>query len=632
MKKVLAVLMVLVVIFLSLPVSAEGKSESVRIIMSHDIHSYFVKSKTAEDGKIRENGGAARLKTILEQYKDENSVYLDGGDFSMGTLLQAGFTDNAYELRILGELGCDVTTFGNHEFDFGDDSLAKMLRSAIASGDKLPQIVESNMVTDGELSENGKELIGALNEYGAKKYTVLKVGNVRMAVFGLFGIDSLSCAPTTEMEFENYIDAAEKTVKTIKEKENPDLIVCVSHGGTAGDGKTGEDIDLAKKVPDIDVILSGHTHTVYDEPVKVGKTLIASCGEYLKYVGVMDISVRDGEVTLTEYKNVPCDETVKENEEIAEKVNGYKQHINETYLKDEKCGFDDVISHSDFDFMTLGEMSETHGEYPFGNLIADSYIYEAKRNGIDDIDVAMVGLGTVRGSFTKGDITTADAFEKCSLGVGADKSAGHPIVAAYITGKELKLMCELDASLGPMVSYIKMSYSGLSFTFNTKRALLDRVTEVHLVRPDGTAEEIDDEKLYKVSCNMYAANMLGMLNGLTYGILKIVPKYADGTEITDMYDVSLKTEDGREIKEWTAFKNYLMSFPEKDGVPNIPDEYRDTSGRKIKVAEGGLAIVKNPGAVTIAVISVPVIAALIILLIIFAARGRKKKKKLSETV
>ena len=84
-------------------------------------------------------------------------------------------------------------------------------------------------------------------------------------------------------------------------------------------------------------------------------------------------------------------------------------------------------------------MYATHGEYPFGNLIADSYIYEAKRNGIDDIDVALVGLGTVRNTFGKGDITTADAFEVCSLGVGSDGSAGHPIISAYITGKELKL-------------------------------------------------------------------------------------------------------------------------------------------------------------------------------------------------
>ena len=75
--------------------------------------------------------------------------------------------------------------------------------------------------------------------------------------------------------------------------------------------------------------------------------------------------------------------------------------------------------------------------------------------------MAAVGLGTIRNSIRKGDITTANVFEMCSLGVGSDMSAGHPLVIVYITGEELKLLAELDASLGPMVSSVKMSFRGL---------------------------------------------------------------------------------------------------------------------------------------------------------------------------
>lgn len=462
MKKRIFCLILASILFLSvLPASAAGETKEIRILFTHDIHSHFVPAKGLVDGQEREYGGAARLMTLLKQNRTENSVYLDAGDFSMGTLLQASYSTDAYELRLLGDLGCDVTTFGNHEFDYGDEAVAQMLDAARASGDPLPQIVQSNMVTDGELTEEQKPLVESMKEYGVKKYTVLDVNGVKVAVFGLFGIDSLECTPTTKMEFESYLATAKKTVQQIKENEAPDLIVCLSHSGTAGDGKNGEDITLAKRVPGIDVILSGHSHGKYDQPVTVEKTLIVASGAYLINLGVLDLTIDAQGVRCKSHKLLPCDGTVEDDPELKAQLDGYIRHVNETYLSDEQVGYTDVICRSDFDFMPLEEMESTHQEYPFGDLIADSYLYEARRNGIDDIDVALVGLGTIRGSFRKGDITTADAFEMCSLGVGADGSAGHPVVAAYITGRELKLIAELDASFGPMLSYIKMSYAGL---------------------------------------------------------------------------------------------------------------------------------------------------------------------------
>lgn len=177
-------------------------------------------------------------------------------------------------------------------------------------------------------------------------------------------------------------------------------------------------------------------------------------------------------------------------------------------------------------------------------------------------------------------------------------------------------MCELDASLGPMVSSIKMSYSGLAYTFNEKRAILDRVTDVHLVRPDGSIEQIQDDKLYRVACNMYAANMLGMLNGLTKGILKIEPKYADGTPVEDFYTCSLVDEGGNEVKEWVAFRDYLMSFePGDDGVPVIPSAYQGTQYRKVKVHIGGLSVLKDAGLSTIVLNIVGLVAMVLVAII-----------------
>lgn len=625
MKRMMSLLLPLIfaVLFCTAFCGAEGEEKELKILFTHDIHSYFITAETVtSDGRVLVNGGAARLKTLLDENLDENTIYLDAGDFSMGTMLQAGYSTDAYELRLLGLLGCTATTFGNHEFDQGGYGAAKMLRAGLTSGDPLPLFLCSNLDFSGTLTDEQQTLQQALKDYGASDAAIVNVNGLKVGLFGLLGLNGIEDSPTSGMRFINYIEAAKTTARKLKD-QGADLIVCLSHSGTDGDGANGEDIELAKAVPEINVIISGHSHSAYAQPALVGGTFVASCGEYLANLGSMTLTVANGKVTVKDYRLIPCDETVSEDAEIAGIVEKYKQSIRENYLADEDCDFDQVICRSEFDFMTLDEMYATHQEYPLGNLIADSYLYEARRNGINDIDVALVGLGTIRGAFPKGDITVAEAFEICSLGVGADGSAGHPILACWITGKELKLLVQLDASLGAMVSSIKMSYAGLRYTFNTERLILDRAYDIRLVREDGSLEEIEDGRMYKVACNMYAANMLGMLNGLTKGILSIVPKAQDGTPVENKYDFSLINEQGKEIKEWVAFKNYLSSFPEKDGVPTIPERYATQEGRKEKISVGGFMILAQPGLVTWIVI----ILVIVILTIIVILTHKKRKTR-----
>ena len=583
LKRILSIIMAVIMLTgtFALAGYAEDKNE-LNIMFIHDSHDYLYPTTTMEGGSIIEHGGAAKLATVIKENADENTIFLDGGDFSMGTLYQAAYSTDAYELRNLGICGCDVTTFGNHEFDYGAKGAAQMLRAAVASGNPLPQIVQSNIDLSGELTAEQADFKKACEEYGVKENTILKCAGYKIGLFGLVGIDCIDCIQT-DLKYIDYIKSAKEQVKNL-EAEDCDIIIAISHSGTNGDGKKGEDIDLAKKVPGIDVIISGHTHTVYSEPVKVKDTLIVSCGEYLKNVGKLTVSLENGKIQVKDYKLIPLDSSVKEDAETKARFEEYKEHINNTYLKDSEP-FDKVIAHSNFDFIGLDEMYGTHQEYPLGDLIADSYIYEAEKNGITDIDVALVGLGTVRSSFKKGDITVADAFEVCSLGVGADGSAGHPLVAAYVKGKDLKLLVELDASLGELVSSIKMSYSGLKYTFNTKRMILTRVTDLAIDRGNGQYEKIENNKLYKVVANMYALNMLDMVNGLTKGIISISPRDKDGNVITDFYSHSLKDTDGNEIKEWVAFKDYLESFDVgESGYPEIPDVYASAQGRKVKIS------------------------------------------------
>ncbi|MDO5445380.1 MAG: 5'-nucleotidase C-terminal domain-containing protein [Eubacteriales bacterium] len=625
-KKTFALLLALILLAGIFPFESFAENETrLRILYTGDIHSNFEK--------------AGRLKTLIDQLSDENTIYLDSGDYAMGTLLQAGFSTDAYELRLLGKLGCDVVTVGNHEWDYGGFGFADHLNTAVkyaAEGEALPRYVQSNLDFSGELTDEQAAVKNALDNYGSADYTILNVNGKKIAVFGVLGLEAIDDSPTSGMKFSGYIDRSAAIVKELKEKEDPDCIICLSHSGTAGDGKTGEDFDLINIVSGIDVVISGHSHTAYPEVIQTNGSLLVSSGANMDYLGKLDISLGNDGITLIESELIPIDDSLEPDPEIDELLREFNDHISETYLSEYNVSPDQVIARSPISFMPLDEMYSVHQEYPLGNLIADSYLYEAERNGITDIDVAAVGLGTIRGSFSEGDITVADAFEICSLGVGSDGSAGHPILAGYITGKELKLLCELDASLGPLVSSIKMSYSGLKMKFNEKRVLLDQTTDIVLVRKDGTEEKIDDDKLYCIAANTYAANMLGMVNDLTVGILKIVIKDKDGNPVDDLYQLALKDKNDKEIKEWAAFMNYLKSFDEVNGVPEIPEElYGEPLGRKVKISKGGLAVISDPGTSTfllggLIILLIAIIVLLIILikkLVRAISLHRQKKKK-----
>ena len=121
--------------------------KSVDILFFHDTHSHLDSFSTNMDGKEISVGGFARIKSLINLYKSYNpeTLILDAGDFSMGTLVQAIFSTESAELRMLGELGCEATTFGNHEFDYRSKGLAGALDAAVDSGEPVPALVLCNI-------------------------------------------------------------------------------------------------------------------------------------------------------------------------------------------------------------------------------------------------------------------------------------------------------------------------------------------------------------------------------------------------------------------------------------------------------------------------------------------------------
>ncbi len=622
------------------PVCAQeaAPGTAVDIVFTHDTHSHLNTFTTMVDGLETELGGFARMNTLIEAQRAQNpdTLVIDGGDFSMGTLIQTVFETQAAELRMLGYLGCDVTTLGNHEFDYRSKGLANMLTSAQASGDAVPAMVVCNvdwdtMEAEG-LTEGQQRLKDAFTAYGVSDYTVLEKGDVDIAVVGVFGKDALACAPTCELKFEDPIEAVKQTVADIKANEDVDMIVCVSHSGTWEDESKSEDELLAKAVPDLDLILSGHTHTELEKPIQHGSTYVVSCGEYGKNLGELTLTQQaDGRWAMSAYELIPITSDIAVHAATQQTIDSFMDTVDTDYLARFGYTKDQVLAENDIVFSTQKDLENIHEEHNLGDIIADAYVYAVENAaGYDGVpvDLAVVPSGTVRDTYARGDITVEQVFNSFSLGIGADGVPGYPLISVYLTGREIRTAAEIDASVSDFMTTARLYCSGLNFTYNPHRLLLNKVTDVCL-EDDGQRVALEDDKLYRIVADLYSGQMLSAVTDMSYGILAIVPKYADGTPITDFEDVII-TENGRELKAWDSIARYMASFADTDGdgIANVPAYYSTTHGRKlVDTSRSPLALLKNPNKFTAVYAGLLAVAVLLIVLVVLLIRKLVKKAR-----
>ena len=641
-KKILALFLIITMLLpfvMNIPAEAAEKSKQLDVLFTHDTHSHLNSFSTIVDGEQKEVGGFAKLKTLIDEKKKENpdTLILDGGDFSMGTLIQTVYDTEAAELRMLGYLGCDVSTFGNHEFDYRSKGLADMLTVAKNSGETVPSLVVCNVDWDSMekagLSEGQKQIQSAFENYGVKDYVIVQKGDVKIAVVGVFGVDALKCAPTCELLFKDPVESVKKTVEEIKKNETVDMIACVSHSGTWEDEKKSEDEILAKEVPDLDLIVSGHTHSELKEPIQHGNTYIVSCGEYGRNLGSLSMTQKqDGHWELNSYELIPVSEEVEPDQEAQERIDALMDRVDTNYLTNFGYTRDEVLAENDIEFNSLEEMETKHEELNLGDIMSDSYIYSVEHsedyNGTP-VDVAVVPSGCVRDTYTKGDITVEDVYNSFSLGIGTDGLAGYPLIDVYLTGKELKLAAEVDASVSDFMTTARLYCSGLNFTYNPHRMILNKVTDCYLTREDGKRIEIQDDQLYRVVTDLYTGQMLGSVMEMSYGLLKIEPKDKDGNPIENLEDQAIMEGD-KELKAWDAIARYMQSFDDTDGngISNVPEYYETTHGRKVvDDSRNVIDLVKNPNKFSVMIVGIVLVLILIIILLVVLIRKLIKKRR-----
>ncbi len=607
----------------------EVNSDDIAILFTNDIHSNL----EAIDGK----NGFARMNTVIEDTKDkyEKTFVVDAGDFSMGTPFQVIYQEVASEIRMLGEVGIDVTVFGNHEFDHKTQGLTNMLNSAMSSGDTLPHITIANIdweatFADPELESNARDLKDACDNYGIKDYVMIERGGANVAVFGIMGKEADEYAPLSGLIFADQIESAQRVVDEIEKNEDADMIICVSHSGMDSDDlDASEDKILAEEVDGIDFIASGHSHSFFEEPVIANGVVIGAAGEYAEHIGEAIFTKTDNGYDLKSYRIIPLDSGVLEDETILESVAEYRNMIDDNFFDEYNLSIDDVLTYNEYEFTDFTEFGKEQGEEILGNILSDAVVHATKvaeGDEYEEIACAVVPHGVIRASIPIGEVTVEDMFNVLSLGIGPDGVSGYPMVSLYLTGEEIKTAAEIDISVSELMGAARLYTSGVQYTYNPNRLMLNRVTDTVFVLPDGTKEEIIDDQLYRVVADLYSCQMLGAVEDQSFGLLSVTPKDKNGDVVADYEDHIIYMEDGKELKQWHVGVLYMQSF---EGG-KIPEQYSQLEGRKVEVDSTNIfELLKNPnkffwilsGIVTV------VIVLLILVITLIVKRVRKIKNR-----
>jgi 5'-nucleotidase len=605
--------------------AAQGK-KTFTILHTNDLHSNLIGMAPASDytpftlNDDATRGGFARLATLIARRKEARSgqgpvLILDGGDYSMGTAFGAAIRETGGELQLLARMGCDATTFGNHDFDLGPDGTAQAIAVAAKAG-HVPAVVVSNTDFSGD-DPSFAGLKQLAKDGVVRRYIVLERGGMRFGLFGLLGKEAqFYTGGAGAIKFPDPIETAREMVKILRETEKVDVIIALSHGGMekGKDGcfTDGEDVRLPMAVPGIDVVIGAHSHTMLPEPVIVnGRTPVVQTGKYGENLGELVISVDGDQLTVDYYKLHPIDDTIEGDRAIADEIEKLKKIVTKVAFASRGYRIDQPLAIAPRDIPNT--FTDIAASTLLANLCTDAFRKATKA------EIGSTANGLMRAGLTRGKsgvLTVYDVFAVASLGAGVvDTTAGSTLVTGYFNGQELKHMLEfflVDNPAHPGENFPRAS--GMRFRYDMSRPKFDAVTAVEIGDIDRGYQAIDttgkDGRLFSLSCPLYFAMILVAVPKYSKGTLPLVAKNKAGeplkskvdalvdprsgtpdllppTGTIDRASVATAPEQGTslEIKEWQAIMDYLRSLPAaKPGeLPIIPVDERATEVRAIKV-------------------------------------------------
>ncbi len=225
--------------------------ESITILHTNDLHSQ-IDTFPMDHPRYPGLGGFSRIAEEIDRIRKlhSNTFLLDAGDIFQGSPY-FNFFKGELEIKLMNKMGYDASTFGNHEFDNGMDELAKQISKA-----NFP-FLNCNY----NLSETPLQNLH-------QPYKIIKKGKAKIGITGI-GIDLNGLADPSNIKNLKYADPmskVEETASHLKNSENCDLVICLSHLGYKYKTDKISDTFVANNTKNIDIIIGGHTHTFMDKP------------------------------------------------------------------------------------------------------------------------------------------------------------------------------------------------------------------------------------------------------------------------------------------------------------------------------------------------------------------------------
>ncbi len=507
-------------------------------------------------------GGVARLATLARQLREEAehpSFLLDAGDITMGSLFHLVSRESAGELRLMHLIGYDGVALGNHDFDFRPQGLADMVRAAEALA-AVPPLLASNLVLDpSDPRDDGLEALVA--EGLLLESLLVERDGITIGLIGLLGRDATEVMGQADpVTTEDAIEVSTRLAAELREA-GADLVVALSHSGvsTLEDGSWGdEDVDLMRAVPGLDVVISGHSHTVLEEPILVDGRPVVQAGANTQYLGELVLQ-RDGERwSMLEYVLHPLDDSIPGDPEAMALVDELKRQVGLDLFSGQVA-------------TVARRMTRDQDDHALGNLVTDAFREAAGAH------VGVTGNGTLRADLHPGALVTSDLFLVTPLGIGSvDDSPGYALVKAWVTGEDLKSVLEFL-----LVGYVLKGddyyprLSGAEVVYNPRRIVMDQI--VSATFPDGEEAQFDDDHLYSVAMTTYVASFLPMVADTTFGLLDATLRDAEGlpAAVEDLVlDGDPSAPGVQEVKAWQALHEHVLRNPQlpTDESPRLISE------------------------------------------------------------
>jgi len=272
--------------------SFSNSAKKITILHTNDVHSH-IDPFGPEDSRNPNKGGVARRATLVESIRKENphTLLLDAGDIFQGTPY-FNYYGGELEFKLMSMLKYDLATIGNHDFDNGVEGL-------------LAQMPHANF----DFVSANYDFSNTVLDTFVKPYKTFVKDGIKIGVFGL-GIQLEGLVNKDmykETVYHNPIEIAQDMSRILKDEEQCDLVICLSHIGYYYSDVPDRvcDLNLARSTKNIDLIIGGHTHTFLPKPTieknSEGKNvLVNQVGAYGLYLGKVDFYFEPGKKTKSE--------------------------------------------------------------------------------------------------------------------------------------------------------------------------------------------------------------------------------------------------------------------------------------------------------------------------------------------